>query len=181
MEQHLIIAAVIIRKTLYLLSKRNAMHVIKRFNVRVYGLLINDNNQILVADEAFKSGTRATKFPGGGLELGEGLIDGLVREFKEECGIDVEVTEHFYTTDFFQPSFFDTNSQIISVYYLCKSKECNKIKTSNIKFDFVVEPGQEAESFRWVSLFDLDKEDTITLPIDVVVKGMLKKLTHLPD
>ena len=54
---------------------------LKRFNVRVYGLLINHNQQLLVADEAFKSGQLATKFPGGGLELGEGLIDGLKREF----------------------------------------------------------------------------------------------------
>ena len=156
------------------------MHEIKRFNVRVYGILINERQQILVADEAFTNGSRATKFPGGGLELGEGLIEGLIREFKEECGIDVEVTQHFYTTDFFQPSFFDTNSQIISVYYICKSAQCDKIKTSNTKFDFTVAPGQEAESFRWVSLYDLDKEDTITLPIDVVVKGMLGKLTELP-
>jgi mutator protein MutT len=150
------------------------MHVIKRFNVRVYGILINDHNQVLVADEAFTNGTRATKFPGGGLELGEGLIEGLVREFKEECGIDVEVTEHFYTTDFFQPSFFDTNSQIISVYYLCKSKECDKIKTSDVKFDFVVEDGKEAESFRWVNVAAIGNETSITLPIDVVVQGMLK-------
>ncbi len=156
------------------------MHVIKRFNVRVYGLLINDRNQILVADEAFKNGTRATKFPGGGLELGEGLIDGLIREFREECGIDIEVTEHFYTTDFFQPSFFDTESQIISVYYLCKSREWQKIKTSTSKFDFDVESGQEAESFRWVSLYDIEDEDNITLPIDVVVQKLMKKLTEMP-
>ena len=156
------------------------MHVIKRFNVRVYGLLINDKSEVLVADEAFKNGTRATKFPGGGLELGEGLIDGLVREFKEECGVEVEVTEHFYTTDFFQPSFFDTNSQIISVYYLCKSSEWQKIKTSAVKFDFVVEPGQEAESFRWVSLYKIEEEDSITLPIDAVVRGMLSRFTDLP-
>ena len=150
------------------------MHPIKRFNVRVYGLLINDNDQILVADEAFKNGTRATKFPGGGLELGEGLIDGLIREFKEECGIDVEVTEHFYTTDFFQPSFFDNESQIISIYYLCKSKEWQKIKTSKIQFNFEVQPWQEAESFRWVALSLIGEEANITLPIDVVVQQKLQ-------
>jgi 8-oxo-dGTP diphosphatase len=151
------------------------MHVIKRFNVRVYGILMNDNRQVLVADEAFKNGTRATKFPGGGLELGEGLIDGLVREFKEEAGVEVEVTSHFYTTDFFQPSFFDLESQIISIYYLCKSKECEKIKTSSVKFDFIIEKGQEAESFRWVLVSDMVKEDGITLPIDVVVKEKITK------
>ena len=149
------------------------MHVIKRFNVRVYGLLINDRNQILVADEAFKNGTRATKFPGGGLQLGEGLIDGLTREFREECGIDVKVTKHFYTTDFFQPSFFDNESQIISVYYLCNSPEWQQIKTSSTKFDFVVEPGQEAESFRWVGISEIGEETNITLPIDEIVQHLL--------
>jgi 8-oxo-dGTP diphosphatase len=154
------------------------MHVIKRFNVRVYGILINHKNQVLVADEAFKNGTRATKFPGGGLELGEGLKDGLAREFKEEANIEVEVTDHFYTTDFFQPSFFDLESQIISIYYLCKSNECEKIKTSSAKFDFVVEKGQEAESFRWVNIADIDKEESITLPIDVVVKEKITRDLH---
>ena len=42
-----------------------AQHI-TRFNVRVYGLLINEHQQILVPDEVFKNGGRATKFPGGG-------------------------------------------------------------------------------------------------------------------
>jgi 8-oxo-dGTP pyrophosphatase MutT (NUDIX family) len=149
------------------------MHIIKRFNVRVYGLLINDRQELLVADEVFKNGNRATKFPGGGLELGEGLIEGLKREFVEETGISVEVISHFYTTDFFQESFFDTESQIISVYYLCRSDAWANIKVSQTKFDFVAEPGKEAESFRWVPVKELDKEEHLTLPIDKVVKDML--------
>lgn len=154
------------------------MHHITRFNVRVYGLLINEHNQILVADEVFKNGNKATKFPGGGLELGEGLTEGLIREFKEECGIDVSVQEHFYTTDFFQPSFFDNESQIISVYYICQSHEWQQVKISAEKYDFEIIPGEEAESFRWVALTDLANETDITLPIDKVVVGMLaeKKL-----
>lgn len=149
------------------------MHVLKRFNVRVYGLLINELNQLLVADEVFKNGNRSTKFPGGGLELGEGTIDGLKREFVEECGVQVEVVKHFYTTDFFVPSFFDTETQIISIYYTVSSPFWRDIKTSETKFDFIEVPGQEAESFRWVNLKDLHKEDTIILPIDKVVVEML--------
>jgi ADP-ribose pyrophosphatase YjhB (NUDIX family) len=151
------------------------MHNIGRFNVRVYGLLLNELKQILVADEVFKNGHKATKFPGGGLELGEGLRDGLIREFKEETGIDVSVKEHFYTTDFFQPSFFDTDSQIISVYYFCESADWKQIKTSSTKFDFEVVPGKEAESFRWINLSDLQKETDINLPIDKVVVDRLVK------
>ena len=148
-------------------------HNLTRFNVRVYGLLINEHRQILVADEVFKNGNRATKFPGGGLELGEGLRDGLAREYVEETGVTISVKEHFYTTDFFQPSFFDTDSQIISVYYVCECAQWQQIKISSRKFDFTIKEGEEAESFRWVSITDLKNEEDINLPIDKVVVDML--------
>src|ERR1700761_2378641 len=89
------------------------------FNVRVYGILINDDNQVLISDEE-EYGMRFTKFPGGGLEPGEGLIDGLKREFVEECDAEIEVLEHFYTTDFYVKSAFN-DSQVISVYYTVKN------------------------------------------------------------
>lgn len=152
-----------------------AEHTLTRFNVRVYGLLINEHNQILVADEVFKNGNHATKFPGGGLDLGEGLRDGLAREYMEEAGVDVIVKEHFYTTDFFQPSFFDNDSQIISVYYICECPEWSKIKTSTKKFDFDVKEGEEAESFRWINISEIKLESDINLPIDKIVVDMLDK------
>ena len=61
-----------------------------KFNVRVYGLLFNEQNQILISDEE-EYGFQFSKFPGGGLEYGEGLIDGLIREFMEECNAEIEV------------------------------------------------------------------------------------------
>jgi ADP-ribose pyrophosphatase YjhB (NUDIX family) len=151
-----------------------------RFNVRVYGLLINPNNELLVADEAFKSGQLATKFPGGGLELGEGLVEGLKREFVEETGIAIDVKEHFYTTDFFVRSFFELSpdSQIISIYYLVESKDWQKIKTSSKKFDFEYVKGVETESFRWVPVSQLAHETQISLPIDKVVVKMLLDKFH---
>ena len=64
-----------------------------RFNIRVYGVLINDQKQVLVADELIR-GKNYTKFPGGGLEFGEGTRDCLRREFLEEMNLKVEVKEH---------------------------------------------------------------------------------------
>ena len=55
----------------------------KRFNVRVYGILINESDELLVSDELIK-GIQFTKFPGGGLEWGEGIQSCLEREFMEE-------------------------------------------------------------------------------------------------
>jgi len=87
----------------------------KRFNIRVYGIWINDKQEILVSDERIGD-FKFTKFPGGGLEFGEGIKDCLIREWKEELNIDIEVGNHIYTTDYFQLSAFDQTSQIISIY-----------------------------------------------------------------
>lgn len=89
------------------------------FNVRVYGILVDPQNRVLVSDERTQS-VSFTKFPGGGLEYGEGLLDALKREFMEECNLEIEVLEHLYTTDFYEKSSFN-NSQIISIYYLVKA------------------------------------------------------------
>src|SRR5690606_4290377 len=68
-----------------------------QFTIRAYGLLLHEGN-VLVADQLIK-GRRITKFPGGGLEYGEGLKDCLVREIREELDVRVVSIEHIYTTD----------------------------------------------------------------------------------
>ena len=58
--------------------------MIEKLNLRVYGLLLNNNGEVLLTDES-RFGMEFTKFPGGGIELGEGISDCLKREFIEEC------------------------------------------------------------------------------------------------
>jgi 8-oxo-dGTP diphosphatase len=143
------------------------------FNVRVYGLLISDSNQILISDEQ-EYGMQFSKFPGGGLEYGEGLIDGLKREFVEECDVEIEVISHFYTTDFFIKSAFN-DTQVISVYYLVKNLSTLNLIFKTVQFDFDGE-GDVLQSFRWINLADL-KEDDVTFPTDKhVVKLLLSNI-----
>lgn len=126
------------------------------FNVRVYGVLINNNNEILLSDEEH-GGVRLTKFPGGGLEYGEGLVDALKREFIEECNLEIDVLEHLYTTDFFEKSAFN-ESQIISIYYLIKvTSGLETLRIADNPFDFPL--SGDKLSFRWKSLADLSAED----------------------
>jgi ADP-ribose pyrophosphatase YjhB (NUDIX family) len=139
------------------------------FNVRVYGLLINDRNEILVSDEQ-EYGMRFTKFPGGGLEYGEGLTDGLKREFIEECNAEIEVLGHFYTTDFFVKSAFN-DSQIISVYYKVQNLNELNLNFKTKIFDFDGE-GDVLQVFRWVDLKQMKAED-FTFPIDQHVARLL--------
>jgi ADP-ribose pyrophosphatase YjhB (NUDIX family) len=111
-----------------------------------------------------------TKFPGGGLEFGEGLIDGLKREFVEECNVEVEVLSHFYTTDFFVKSAFN-DSQVISVYYLVKNVSPLNLMFKTVAFDFEGE-GEILQSFRWINLSDLTEND-VTFPADKQVVKLL--------
>lgn len=153
---------------------------IKRFNVRVYGVLKNELEQILVSDELVKKGAmRVTKFPGGGLEFGEGLRAALKREFKEETGVDVQVGTHIYTSDFFVPSAFDNDSEIIAVYYWLSCSHWRQIETSKTKFDFHVPQGTETESFRWIDFDKLKDEKDIILPTDAALVKLLLKQAPL--
>ncbi|HCN82585.1 MAG TPA: NUDIX hydrolase [Sphingobacteriaceae bacterium] len=142
-----------------------------QFNVRVYGILINETGQVLISDEE-EYGVRFSKFPGGGLEYGEGLIDGLKREFEEECNADIDVLEHFYTTDFFVKSAFN-ESQIISVYYFVRAKNELALNFKDKIFDFDTE-GDILQAFRWKAIPDLCEEDA-TFPTDRRVIELLKE------
>jgi len=132
----------------------------KPFNIRVYGLLIHEN-RILVIREPF-AGQLIDKFPGGGLEYGEGLTDCLKREFLEELNLEIEVENHFYTQDFFLKSRFDDSEQIIMIYY--------RVKPKNISEFRVLDP--EIQEIIWKEL-DLLSADDLTLPTDKLVVEML--------
>ncbi|HEX5001495.1 MAG TPA: NUDIX domain-containing protein [Bacteroidia bacterium] len=147
------------------------MNTLLPFNVRVYGLLLHRKN-ILLSDELHQ-GNRITKFPGGGLQFGEGTISCVIREFKEELGITIRVRQHFYTTDFFQASAFNPEQQVISIYYLVETDEVKNILSSDMAFDFDTEEGK-FQSFRWVTLDELQVSE-LTLPIDRHVIKLLKK------
>lgn len=112
-----------------------------------------------------------TKFPGGGLQFGEGTIDCLKREMIEETGQEVEVLEHFYTTDFFVPSAFDPTKQVISIYYLIRFVLPVQFPVSDRIFDFL-ELKRNAQSFRRMKISEI-RQDSFTLPIDVRVGEML--------
>ena len=147
------------------------------FTIRVYGILINEENQILVSDEYIR-GSYYTKFPGGGLEEGEGTRDCLKREFKEEMNLDVEVGLHLYTTDYYQQSAFNPNDQIVSIYYFVTPAEPISFQLTHTKFDFtedqlkICDEKSEIETFRFIDLKDFSQDD-VTLPIDKTVAALI--------
>src|SRR6202000_1868102 len=149
------------------------------FNLRVYGILLGPKNEVLVSDELIRGGYY-TKFPGGGLEPGEGTRDCLKREFMEEMDLRVEVGDHLYTTDFFQMSAFNPEHQIISIYYWVKALEPIRAPLRTKPFDFderelaIYAERKETETFRFIDR-TLFGEESVTLPIDKVVARILRE------
>ena len=137
--------------------------MIDRFNIRVYGILIRDK-KVLISEEQYK-GSHLVKFPGGGLEYGEGIRAALIRECREEMDCLVQVGELFYVTDYFIQSAFVKSDQIISFYYLIDTQD--SLVLSNAE-----------HQLRWVNLLPQHHE-VLTFPQDKEVFTMICKKSSL--
>ena len=140
-----------------------------KFNLRVYGIIINKKDEVLVADER-KYGRSFTKFPGGGLEWGEGQKEALKRELIEELYLDSEIGDLFYVNEFFQKSSFRDTDQVFCFYYRVSKIDFDKIPVS----DHEVPLTEEGEKFRWIAISELN-EEMFTFPIDKLV------VSKIPD
>lgn len=142
------------------------------FTIRVYGLLLR-NKEVLLSRENIH-GKNFTKFPGGGLEFGEGIIDCLKREFMEEVAIILTEIEHFYTTEDYIPSAFHREpTQVISIYYKVRSAETDRISTGDPENTDTLRDDQD-QILYWCPVSRLSDQD-IRLPIDRIV---VDKLQH---
>lgn len=135
---------------------------ISKFNLRVYGILINPERHVLLVKEQIGD-FEFVKFPGGGLNFGEGILDCLIREFKEETGQDISVHKHIYTTDFFVQSAFIETEQLISLYYQVTCPFYHEIPKER-KIHIAGSRVEHLE-FLWVPLAHLTTE-LLTFPID---------------
>lgn len=136
------------------------MEKINRFNIRTYALCI-ENQKVLALFESY-AGEKLIKFPGGGLEFGESLLECLHREFREELNLEIDILEHFYTQEDFLVSKFRANEQLLTIYYLAKIKNLEDLKILENSIDNV----------RWI---DLSETCPFNLPIDRIVFEKAKK------
>lgn len=97
----------------------------------------------------------------------------------EEMQLKVRVTDHIYTTDFFQMSAFNPEHQIISIYYRVEALEDIRVPIRISLFDFdetqmeVYRRTGETETFRFIA-WNSFSADSVSLPIDKVVVDLLK-------
>ena len=97
--------------------------------------------------------------PGGHIELGERIEEAVLRETKEETGLDVFDLEFIVFQEFIYDSSFWKPRHFIFFDYACKT-ESTKVQLND-----------EAEEHIWVPL-----ETAIDLPLDTYTRICVEKL-----
>lgn len=135
--------------------------MIDKINIRVYATIVK-NGKVLALHEEY-AGEHLMKFPGGGLEFGEGALECVERELEEELNVKLKNVEHLYTQENFLVSKFRDNEQLLSIYYLAEIIDENEL--------LIMDPC--IEKTEWVSL-DAE-ENPFPLPVDKMVFGILQR------
>lgn len=78
------------------------IHEIEEFRHKVKAILVNDNNEILVANYG-----GAFFLPGGSINENETIVEVLIRELSEEIGLNYDLEELYYLTtiEYFQKNY----------------------------------------------------------------------------
>ncbi|PSR52905.1 NUDIX hydrolase [Adhaeribacter arboris] len=76
-------------------------HYSGKLRVRVSGICLHQNKILLIRHQPFAQNTTGLwSPPGGGLHYGESMRNALIREFKEETGLDVRVDNFLFINEF---------------------------------------------------------------------------------
>jgi 8-oxo-dGTP diphosphatase len=115
------------------------------FRPAVYGVIVKDD-EILLSKQ-----WDGYDFPGGGIDLGEPTEQALLREVKEETGLDVEIGPILHCDhSFFKLPFKGDYVHSIHMFYECK------IIGGELSTDYLEEQEKEYAGMpEWVSLSDL--------------------------
>lgn len=109
----------------------------------VKGIILNDDDKFLLLKRSKKETSDIEKWdlPGGRLDSGEKLIDGLVREVKEETKLII-IVENLCSTWNYKPT---ENFEIKGFTYFCKYVS-GKVKLS-----------KEHSAYKWISISEIEE------------------------
>lgn len=130
------------------------------FRVRVAGILIKDNKLLLI--EHTKNSNVYYLLPGGGVEPMETLKEALIREFKEELGMDVSVANIMQVVQSVSPS---DQRNILHVNFKVSSSDEPRL----------TEMDGRLSGFKWLNIDDYNTQDQLTF-YPPVLKGTLELL-----
>lgn len=136
--------------------------MIDRINIRIYVAVLKEKKVLTLFEEY--AGVPLLKFPGGGLEYGESVIDCLHRELDEELNLKIKNVKHLYTQEDFVVSRFRENEQLLTIYYTAEMVEENEL--------LIMDPC--IEKIEWLPIDTV--ENPFPLPVDKIAFEKLKEL-----
>lgn len=123
-----------------------------KFKFRVSAIFINDN-QLLVN----KYGEESYCLPGGYVEIGENSEKAIIRELKEETGLDFEIIKFGGITENFFTNLRNQKTHGIDFYYFVKlnddSETIDKLNMNYIEND---KNGKIEHHYSWIPLNDIN-------------------------
>lgn len=143
--------------------------------IRTKGLIINDNNEITLGYSH-----KTYQFPGGHLEEGETINECLIREVKEETGIDIKNYElqPFQKNTYYSKNYRGTNKNRENIIYYFIIKTNDKTNLNNIELT-----NYEKEGNFCIKTYPLDNIENILIksipdnPInEIIVEEMLEAI-----
>jgi len=112
------------------------------------GVVIIKDGKILLEKRKYEPGKGKWSIPGGLVELGENVEQTVIREVKEETGLDVEKPEHIDVVD---NVVRDENGEV--KYHFVIIDYFVKLKGGTLK------AASDAEELKWVALNEVEKYD----------------------
>lgn len=105
---------------------------IQIFTTRVKVFLVNSKDEVLIATSG-----GGCQLPGGHIEEGEGILQGIVREIEEETGIVLnydEIIGQFYKIKYLQKNYQNTGKNRLSqvIYFLVRTDKQPNLSNLNL-------------------------------------------------
>jgi ADP-ribose pyrophosphatase YjhB (NUDIX family) len=137
------------------------------------GAVVVDGGRALVVRRATEPLKGQWSIPGGMLELGEKLREGIVREVMEETGLEVEV---FDVLDVFDSIFPDqdgrTQYHYVLIDFLCRPKTTPLNLKEGMDGAPELRAGSDVSEAKWVSAEEVGKLEMKEATVGVIRKGL---------
>lgn len=146
-------------------NQKNFVKGVHYIGVGVGAVISNDEGKLFLSKRGQKARNEkgTWEFPGGGLEFGDNFEETLIREMKEEFGIDIEVDSQLEAYNHLIPA---ENQHWVAIAFMCK------IKSGTPK---ILEP-EKCEAIGWFST-----DEVKSLPLSLVSQDRLDQILERLD
>jgi 8-oxo-dGTP diphosphatase len=124
--------------------------------VGLKAFIVNPEGKVLMLQESpnYADGTNAGKWecPGGRLDPGEHFYDGIVREVKEETGLDITLGRPFMVGEWF-PNVRGEQWQVVATFFVCHT-ESSEVTLSQDHGEYIwIDPKDHVTYDNWATFF----------------------------